>query len=393
MSMAVEDGMTDTREQAITSLLEASALPGWCYASPSFFAWEMAEIHRRHWLFVGREEELVLPGDFRAIETAGGPVILLRDGEGRLRAFANCCRHRGSPLLAGEGNVRAIICPYHAWSYRLDGSLLAAPAMERTLGFEAREHGLVPVRLASWRGFVFLNFDDGAPELALALGDLPERLASYRLEEMSCTWRSEIECRCNWKLLVENALEAYHTGMVHRDSVGAQHEAIIPTKGDWLCLQVLSETSIAVLGEKPPFPPIAGLSPEAARGTYFTMIMPTTQLACAQDCLWWLAMRPIAPARTMLSLGGCFPRSAVGLPHFAEEARHYYERWERVAREDVGMLERQQEGLASPFYRPGRLSWRDALVHEVHRWLASRVPEALWRACEREAAAHQALPG
>ncbi|HUI18041.1 MAG TPA: aromatic ring-hydroxylating dioxygenase subunit alpha [Alphaproteobacteria bacterium] len=384
--------MTDARGQALAPLLEASALPGWCYASPEFFAWEMAEIHRRHWLFAGRVEELVLPGDFRAIDTAGGPVILLRDGEGTLRALANCCRHRGSLLLAGSGNLRAIRCPYHAWSYRLDGSLLAAPNMERTEGFEPAAHGLIPVRLECWQGFVFLNFDPAAPDLMTALGDLPERLAGYRFAEMSCTWRAEIECRCNWKLLVENALEAYHTGMVHRESVGAQREAVIPTRGDWLCLQVLSETSIAVLGDRPPFPPIAALSPEAARGTYFTMIMPTTQFACAQDCMWWLAMRPIGPQRTLLSLGGCFPKATTALPDFAAQARPYYERWERVAREDVAMLERQQEGLASPLYRPGRLSWRDALVHEVHRWLAARVPAELWRTCERAAEAGQDPP-
>lgn len=379
------DSFTDARGQVLAPLLEASALPAWCYASEPFFAWEMAQIHRRHWLFAGRAEMLAEPGDFRALDTVGGPVIVLRDGEGVLRAFANCCRHRGAPLLSGSGNARVITCPYHAWSYRLDGSLAAAPAMERTAGFAREEHGLRPIRLESWQSFLFLNFDPEAPALVTALGDLPERLDCYRFAEMAASWGVEIECRCNWKLLVENALEAYHTGMVHRSSVGAQREAVIPTRGDWLCLQVLSETSIAVIGEPPPFPPIATLSPEAARGTYFTMILPTTQLACAQDCVWWLALRPIAPARTILSLGGAFPRSTAALPDFAAKAARYYQRWQSVAAEDVAMLERQQQGLASCLYRPGRLSWRDALVHEVHRWLASRVPEALWRECEAEA--------
>ena len=179
----------------------------------------------------------------------------------------------------------------------------------------------------------------------------------------------------NWKLLVENALEAYHTGTVHRATVGAQREAIIQTRGDWVCLQVLSDTSVAVLAERPPFPAIEGLTDEANRGTYFTMIMPATQFACAQDSMWWLAMRAIAPARTILSLGGCFPKSTVALPDFATNAALYYERWKRVAEEDVGMLEMQQGGLASSFYRPGRLSWRDELVHRVNRWLLERIPE------------------
>ncbi len=378
--------MTDARGKVLAPLLEAEALPGWCYGSERFFAWELAEIHRKNWLFAGRAEELPAAGDYRAIDTAGGPVILLRDGDGSLRAFANCCRHRGSLLVTGSGRVTAIRCPYHAWSYRLDGTLLAAPGMERSIGFAPEAHGLAPVRLESWQGFVFLNFAPEAPDLLTALGDLPAKLACYRFDEMLCSWRAEIECRCNWKLLVENALEAYHTGIVHRSTVGAQREAVVATEGDWLCLQVLSETSVAVLGEPAPFPAIPGLTPEARRGTYFTMILPTTQFACAQDCMWWLAMRPLGPERTMLSLGGCFPRTTAMRSDFAAGAQRYYERWQRVAHEDVAMLERQQAGLASPLYRPGRLSWRDALVHEVHRWLAARVPEGLWRACEEAAA-------
>jgi phenylpropionate dioxygenase-like ring-hydroxylating dioxygenase large terminal subunit len=366
--------MSGETENMLKPLLEASALPGWCYTSPDFFAAEMTHIHRRNWLFVGRTDEIAAPGDYRALDTVGGPVILLRDRAGALRAFANTCRHRGSQLLTGSGNVKAITCPYHAWSYGLDGALLGAPAMERSEAFARAAHGLAPVRLETWQGFVFLNFDPSAPSLMDHLGDLPQKLGCYRFDEMLCTWRAELECRCNWKLLVENSLEAYHTGHVHRTTVGAQREAIIGTAGEWVCLQVLSETSVAVLGEAPPFPAIDGLTAEAERGTYFAMILPTTQFACAQDAMWWLAMRPVEPELTVLSLGGCFPRSTAALPHFARDADRYHDRWQRVAAEDVAMLEKQQRGLRSPFYRPGRLSWRDELVHAVGNWVLARVP-------------------
>jgi phenylpropionate dioxygenase-like ring-hydroxylating dioxygenase large terminal subunit len=357
-------------------LLEASALPGWCYASERFFAAELEHIHRRNWFFVGREEEWA-PGEWRAIDTVGGPALVVRDRAGTLRAFANICRHRGSILCEGSAkHARVLVCPYHAWSYGLDGALMGAPDMERSLGFDKAAHALRPVRLESWAGFVFLNCDPAAPSLAEHLGDLPSQLEGYRAEDMVCTWRYDIECRCNWKLLVENALEAYHTGIVHVRTVGAQREALPPTRGNWLNLQVLSDTSVAVLSDAPPFPPIATLSAEAKRGTYFTMILPGTQFACAQDCIWWLAMRPVAADRTALSLGGCFPRATTALPNFAADAGRYYDRWRQVAHEDVGMLERQQRALASPLYRPGRLSWRDTLVHEVHCWVLDRLPEA-----------------
>ena len=118
--------------KSANSVLSASGLPGYMYTSTTVFHAEMGHIHRRSWFFVGLASELPVPGDYRTIETAGGPVILLRDQSGELRAFANCCRHRGSLLLAGSGNVRVLRCPYHAWAYRLDGSLFAAPAMDRT---------------------------------------------------------------------------------------------------------------------------------------------------------------------------------------------------------------------------------------------------------------------
>jgi choline monooxygenase len=355
-------------------LLEASGLPARCYIGEDFFRAEIDHIHRRNWLFAGRVEELASPGDYRAIETVGGPVILLRDRDGTLRAFANCCRHRGSLLLEGSGNIRAISCPYHAWSYRLDGSLIGAPDMDRTIGFDKAEQGLAPVRLETWQGFIFLNFAEDAPDLLTHLGNLPDMLGSYRFDEMVCTWRQEIDCRCNWKLLVENALESYHTGLVHARTVGAQTSITPATTGEWVTLQVLSATSVAVLTDAPPFPTIEGLAEAAKRGTYFTMILPTTQFACAQDSMWWLAMRPVAPDRTVLSLGGCFPMTTVALPDFSDKAAPYYERWARVAAEDVGILEKQQRGLGSALYRPGRLSWRDDLVHAVHEWVMARVP-------------------
>jgi phenylpropionate dioxygenase-like ring-hydroxylating dioxygenase large terminal subunit len=207
---------------AASAVLSASALAGEYYTSASVFRAELEHIHLRSWFFAGLESELPQPGDYRAIETCGGPVLLVRGEDGQLRAFANCCRHRGSLLLSGAGRVRAIRCPYHAWAYRLDGSLLAAPAMERTDGFDKTAHALAPVRLEEWDGLVFLNFDSGAPPLLEHLGDLPEKLGCYRFGEMTCTWRHEIDCRCNWKMLVENALEAYHTGTVHAATVGAQ---------------------------------------------------------------------------------------------------------------------------------------------------------------------------
>jgi phenylpropionate dioxygenase-like ring-hydroxylating dioxygenase large terminal subunit len=355
----------------------ARSLPAAAYVSAEFFGAEMTHIHRRHWFFVGRSDEIGAAGDYRAFDTVAGPVVLVRDRIGELRAFANVCRHRGSLLLDGSGNRRAIVCPYHGWGYRLDGSLAAAPEMDGTPCFRREENGLIPIRMEIWQGFVFLTLDAEAPPLLDHLGNLPALFASHSPGEMVCTWRTELDAKCNWKLLVENAMEAYHTGYIHAQTVGAQTAIAIDTTGAWECIQVLSDASVAVLGDgAPPFPPLAGLSEAARRGTFFSLVLPTTQFAVAQDSLWWLQMRPLAADRTILSLGGCFPRSTVARADFAEKAAAYYDRWRRVAEEDVGMLEIQQRGLASVLHRPGLLAPREGAVHRIDRWVLDQLPPA-----------------
>ena len=354
-------------------LEQARSLPASAYADPALFDAEIAHIHRKTWFLVGRDDEWPNAGDYRAFDTVGGPVLVVRDARGVLRAHANICRHRGAKLLTGQGNARAISCPYHAWLYRLDGSLAGAPAMAETPGFDKAHWGLRPVRLERWAGFVFLNFAPEAPPLLDDLGNLPSLLASHRLDEMVCVWRIEIEAACNWKLLVENASETYHTGTVHAATVGAQKSVTLPVVGEWSGIQVLSTGSIAVLGDAPVLPQIEGLSAQARQGTFFVCLHPSTQLAVAQDCAWWLQMRPLAVDRTLLTVGGCFPRAATERPDFASLAQPYFQRWERVAREDADILGHVQAACRSPLFAPGPLSWRDDVVHAFDQWVLARL--------------------
>lgn len=357
-------------EAALAPLRRARAMPAELYTSPAVFAAERERLFLRHWTFLCREDQLPDPGDYRAFDTQGGPILLVRGADGVLRCFANVCRHRGAILLRGRGNTGGrILCPYHAWSYFSDGRLYGCPSMEEAEGFDRRENGLVPLVLDSWAGFVFVRFAPEGKTLREHLGDLPERLASHRPEALRCTWTLDIEVAANWKLVLENAMETYHTGIVHRDSVGAQQQRPIPTRGDWLAMQVLADRSIATIDPtRAPFPPIEGLDADARRGTYFTVIHPHLQFAVAQDCLWWLNVWPLAADRSRVEIGGCFPESTLALPDFEDRAQAYYARWERVAREDLAVLEGQQAGLASVLYRPGPLSWRDDMVQAVGRW-------------------------
>jgi choline monooxygenase len=242
-------------------------------------------------------------------------------------------------------------------------------------GFDRVENGLVPVRMETWSGFVFVTFDGNSPPLLHHLGDLPQHMASHKPERLRCTWQLTLRPSCNWKLLLENSLETYHTGIVHKNSVGAQTSRTLHTGGQWLGLQVLSSRSIATMQSvAPSMPPIEGLDEDARRGTYFTVIHPTCQFVFAQDCTWWLNVLPLAHDRSILEIGGCFPKATLALPDFAERAAPYYERWEKVGLEDVGILEKQQKALTSVLYRPGSLSGRDDLVQALGKWVVERLP-------------------
>jgi choline monooxygenase len=371
----MELGFDGAQIRAATAPInEASSMPAGFYTSPEFFELELEHILRKRWIFVCRTEMLVGHGDFRSFDTVGGPVIVVR-GDDELRAFANVCRHRGSILVDGEGSTRRFTCPYHGWSYAIDGALVGCPDMQQAVEFDRADNGLLPVRLETWNGFVFINFDDAAADLLTDLGDLPDRMASHRLDRMRCTWRISLLNECNWKLILENAMETYHTGILHRETVGRQESRTVKTAGEWRCIQVISGRSIATLpGTPPPFPVIEGLDDDARMGTYFTVLHPACQFAIAQDCMWWLNVTPIAHNRTMLEVGGCFPEDVVASPGFAEKAAPYYDRWERVAREDVSILERQQRALSSIKYVPGRLSWRDDEVQALGRWVLDQLP-------------------
>ena len=327
--------------------LEARTLPRWCYQSEAFYRREIERIFLRTWTFVDRVDAIPAEGDYLNVDTFAGPVLILRDHAGHVRAFANTCRHRGARLLEGRGNCRAIVCPYHSWTYDLDGTLLRALGMEKTSNFHQDQLGLKPIRLEIWGGFIFINFNDDSESLLDYLGDLTLRYESYKFEDMVCTRRTEYTVECNWKLLLENAHEDYHTATVHKASLGAQFSK--------------------------PLPHIADLSEELAGGTFFTCIFPSTQFACVQDCMWWMRLMPKGPTCCRVQFGFCFPKSTVALADFESSVEPYYRRWDMGIEEDNFTGELQQQGLTSALCEPGPLSWKEPKVQAIALWILDRV--------------------
>ena len=355
--------------------LEAETLPPWCYTSQAFYDREVETIFKKTWNFLGRADEVPNHGDYMTFDLFGESLIILRDKAGAVRAFANICRHRGTRLLDGCGNRRSITCPYHSWAYALNGDLIGAGGMEQTIDFDKAQYGLVPIRLETWNGYIFVTFNDDSESLADHLGNLPALLASHDLSNMVCVRRKEFDLACNWKIYLENAMEEYHTPTVHRQSIGKQATLRIDADGQWDGMHMPTDETIAVLKEDlgGAFPQIPGLDTRAAGGTYFLVIYPSTFFAVTQDCMWWLQLFPTGPGRTKLVAGSCFPKATVARDDFAEKVERYYYRWDKSLPEDNAISERQQTGLGSAFSTPGRLSIHETVVHDIANWVLDRT--------------------
>ncbi len=374
MSSALDPALYATSRLPV---MQAETLPPVAYTSREFYEREVERIFLREWIFVGRVDHVPNPGDYFTLEYVGVPLIIVRDQQGKLHALVNSCRHRGSVVAEGEGRCRAFRCPYHSWVYDLDGRLLTAPEMQKTERWDPASYPLRSVRLETWGGFLFVNFDPAAPGLHQYLGDLPEKLESYRLEDMVCVRRRSYRIGCNWKLFVENAMEELHIPTVHRKTIqrNTPMETHAPeeARGQYCALFSTHEGTMALLKGDVGFPPIPTRRGKAATGTYFVMLYPSTMLGVTSDCMWYLELRPQGPLETILIHGACFPRTTTARPDFDDVVTRYFKRWDTTTQEDIEASERQQRGLSSPFGDRGRFSHHEVLVHEIDNWVLDRV--------------------
>ena len=375
-SLLAREHFAGTRQ----SLECAETLPPWCYTSPEFFAIETERLFSRVWNFLGHADRIAAPGDYFTTTVAGTSLLVVRGLDQTIRAFQNTCRHRGTLIAQGEGNAEIFACPYHSWTYDLAGRLRHAPHMDETT-FDKSSNGLKPVRLESWAGFMFVNLDAAAPDLQTWLGDLPAVLAPYRFDDMFCARRRDYEVACNWKIYVENSKDAEHVGTVHRDSINRVSPSariartVLAANGQYVNTFMQNAGSASLLAGDRGFPPIPTLTGALAQGTHAPLIYPGTYLGCTIDSAWYLNIVPLAANRIRLETAGLFPRAVKTRPDFAEIAANYYRRWDTTAMEDNRICERQQAGLESRLATAGRLSTREALVHQIDNWILDRLFE------------------
>ena len=203
-----------------TPFAQARAMPPSVYTSAEFLERELKDIFAREWFAVGRASSLAKPGDYLTFELAGQPVFVMRDGNGRLRAMSNVCLHRMSTLLEGSGNKRAITCPYHGWTYNLDGTIRAAPAMDQNRSFCKADYRLPQVRCEEWLGWVMATLNPNAQPVAAKLAEVESLIDDYQMEHYVEAFRETHVWNTNWKILAENFMESYHLPVCHSGTIG-----------------------------------------------------------------------------------------------------------------------------------------------------------------------------
>jgi phenylpropionate dioxygenase-like ring-hydroxylating dioxygenase large terminal subunit len=287
----------------------ARTLPASVYSSAAVAEAEVAPVWRSNWLCVGDHTDMPAAGAWSAVSAGGMPVLLVRDREGVLRAFLNVCRHRAAPLCEPEsvGSGAAISCPYHAWLYRLDGSLARAHGVGEPEGFDTADHSLKPLGLAVWRRWVFVHADPGA---SLSLGPLADAIGGYPVEEMHLVLAESHERPFNWKVLLENYSENYHTPFVHPE-IDTSNSHDYPMVADGLVLYAwdrpLRPTTDAgrVMAELLPGEPgweVLGSAPTTVPydvGSYLT-IWPNLMLNVFPDACLAMWVSPVSPNRTVV---------------------------------------------------------------------------------------------
>jgi len=198
----------------------ARAMPKSVYTSEAFLRAEIDHIFKQDWFCAGRADSLADAGDYLTLTLAGQPIMVLRDHEGHLRAQSNVCRHRMSTLLEGRGQIKTITCPYHAWTYGLDGRLRGAPAMDQNAAFKRGDYALPQIKCEEWLGWIMVSLNADAPAVAGQLAGVEELIADFGMQDYSETFFETHVWDTNWKVLAENFMESYHLPVCHAGTIG-----------------------------------------------------------------------------------------------------------------------------------------------------------------------------
>ena len=353
----------------------AEATPPQVYTSPEFLEKELDDIFNHEWFCVGREDEFASPGDYRTMKIGRDPVIILRDREGELRAMSNICRHRMATLLKGAGTIKGrISCPYHAWTYNLDGQLIGAAHMRDN--FDKRQVCLPQFQVEVWGGWVYVSLDVNAPPLAPRLQGLADRLKNYQLEKFETLFRAEEIWDTNWKILVQNFTEGYHLFVAHKDTI----EPAMPTsmanamhggEGYSLYEQGRIPGTTYESGMQLSDPNDQVTQDERNKAVLFC-IFPCHVMSVSSQRTFWLSLQPHGTHKVKVLWGadiypGALPEGDGIREAYAEELHRGFDAINDEDKPIIGEIVQNASALAAA---PGRLSPKERTIWDFQKYLA-----------------------
>lgn len=353
-------------------------LPREAYLSPDWFAREQRAIFARDWICAGRAADLA-PGTQRPLMIGGAPVLLLRTPDGQAAAYHNTCRHRGAELCAAEGPVGKLVrCPYHAWAYRADtGALVGTGPATPTADFDRTAHGLHPVALTEWAGFLFLNLSPDPGPLQPDMG--LQSLDNWPMDGLVTGHRITRDLNCNWKVFWENYNECLHCPGIHpslcdmvpiyRQGIMSPAEAHDGAPG----VAPLKPGAVTWTPDGQPCGPVFDrLTPDQRDAGYtFVTLWPTMYVVAHVDYVRAVRLDPTGPETTRLTAEWLFPAETLAQPGF--DAARVASFALTVMDEDGWASEMNQRGLRSPAFSRGTLMPEEFDIHRFHTWVLSRL--------------------
>ena len=351
--------------------VKEESLPSEFYSSEEIFQNELERIFYSNWIMVCHQSELQNFGDSRVVNVGSKSAIVVNSGSGKFRAFYNVCRHRGSSILEGRTTLKVFQCPYHGWTYNLDGRLVGAPLMERTLDFQKEDYSLFDVRLETWGGFIWINLSNERPaSLQTFLGDFGTKFDRYSTE--SLRWVGSVgvyDAHANWKAVVENANECYHCPLIHPETIGPYYLQHLPFDSSeidgpytilyWDNASEAAPESYRSKDDGGDF--FKHLTTDDLRRMYIAQVFPNAQFFFSPDRLYTFQVWPLDSRKSLITCDMYFQAFNHSDP---TESMTWVD---FINRQDLKLLELHQKGLDSKVFRGGRFSYLEKPVQEFQK--------------------------
>ena len=352
-------------------------MPKRVYLSEEFQAEEEKKIFSQEWVCAGREDDIANTGDFLTYQIGYQPIIVIRLADTSIHAMANVCRHRMMRLADGRGNAKRFSCPYHGWTYGIDGKLIGAPHMECTKEFDMNEISLPSVRCETWGGWIYVTLNSEVEPVSEQLRELFPVVEKYQMDRYVSVFSEDREWDTNWKMVCENFMEGYHLPVAHRGTVGNEfpvQDTIFDSRGsfDGFTYQCFRKPDSAPFG-------IAHSKNQALRGEWRRMsVMPTVfpshMYVLAPDHLWYLSLQPKGCSKVQIRYGAAFaPEVLAHHPDKKSFIEEFKVLLDKVQEEDRILVESIFKGAKAPLTGRGPMSWLEREIQEFVQYLAQRL--------------------